>query len=149
MPLDKVTSWADYEKKQKLQREQRNERISQALTSGRFRLLNLDVMQIHICCDVASGSTFKVQRIQRPDQSEIALPRADFGVIPPSVRETSWKEHLQAIRDGKRQLLKLETLNDYTYEMTADDGTKDIFTYGGDDRWKRCSSVRPVDSHRP
>jgi hypothetical protein len=133
MPLDKVTSWADYQKKQKLQREQRNERISQSLTSGRFRLLNLDVIQIHICRDAASGRTFKVQRIQRPDHSEIALPRADFGAIPPSVRETSWKEHLQAIRDGKRQLLKLETLNAYTYEMTADDGTKDIFAYGGDD----------------
>ena len=132
MPLDKVSSWADYEKKQARQREQRNERISQALTSGRFRLLNLEVMQNHICRDVASGSTFKVQRIQRSDQSEIAFPRADFGAIPPSVHETSWKEHLQAIRDGKRQLLKLETVNSYTYEMTADDGTKDIFDYGGD-----------------
>ena len=131
MPLDKVTSCADYQKKQSLQREQRNERISQSLTSGRFRLLDLEVMQMHICRDVASGSTFKVQRIQRGDRSEIAFPRADFGAIPPSVQETSWKEHLQAIRDGKRQLLKLETVNSYTYEMTADDGTKDIFTYGG------------------
>ena len=63
MPLDKVSSWADYEKKQELQREQRDERISQALTSGRFRLLNLEVMQCHICRDVASGKTFEVQRI--------------------------------------------------------------------------------------
>ncbi len=133
MPLDNVTSWTDYEKKQALQRERRNERISQALTSGRFRLLNLEVMQIHICRDAASGSTFKVQRIQRLDGTEIAFPRADFGAIPPSVKETSWKEHLQAIRDGKRQLLKLETVNSYTYEMTADDGTKDIFNYGGND----------------
>ena len=131
MPLDKVTSWADYEKKEELQSGQRNERISQALTSGRFRLLNLEVMQIHICRDVASGTEFKVQRIQRPDGTEIAFPRADFGAIPPSVQETSWKEHLQAIRDGKRQLLKLETTNSYTYEMTADDGTKDTFYYGG------------------
>jgi beta-lactamase regulating signal transducer with metallopeptidase domain len=148
MPLDKVTSWADYEKKQELQREQRNERISQSLSSGRFRLLNLEVIQIHICRDVESGRTFKVQRIQRPDQSEIALPRADFGAIPPSVRETSWKEHLQAIRDGKRQLLKLETLNDYTYEMTADDGTKDIFTYGGADPLEAMlkRSAGPVSS---
>lgn len=131
MPLDEVSSWDDYVKKQKLQREQRNERISQALTSGRFRLLDLEVMQMHICRDAESGSTFKVQRIQLPDHSEIASPRADFGKIPPSVQKTSWKEHLQAIRDGKRKLLKLETVNRYTYEMTADDGTKDIFRYGG------------------
>ncbi len=130
MPLDEVSSWDDYQKKLKLQREQRNKRISQALTSGKFRLLNLEVMQIHICRDVASESNFKVQRIGRRD-SEIALPRADFGKIPPRVKQTSWKEHLQAIRDGKRELLKLETTNNYTYEMTADDGTKDIFQYGG------------------
>ena len=148
MSLDKVSSWADYQKKQELQREQRNERISQALTSGRFRLLNLEVMQVHICRDVASGSTFKVQRIQRPDQSEIALPRADFGTIPPSVQETSWKEHLQAIRDEERQLLKLETVNSYTYEMTADDGTKDIFNYGGSEPLEAmCNrSANPVSS---
>ena len=133
VPLDGVSSWADYQKKEQLQREQRNERISQALTSGRFRLLNLEVMQIHICRDAASGTEFKVQRIQRADGSEIAFPRADYGPIPAAVKETSWQEHLQAIRDGKRELLKLETTNSYTYEMTADDGTKEVFQYGGNE----------------
>ena len=90
-------------------------------------------MQIHICRDVASGKKFKVQRIQLADHTEIAFPRADYGAIPPSVKQTSWQEHLQAIRDGKRQLLKLETVNSYTYEMTADDGTKEIFNYGGNE----------------
>jgi hypothetical protein len=148
MPLDNVSSWADYEAKRKLQKEQRNERISQALTSGRFRLLDLEVMQIHICRDVASGTDFKVQRIQRRDHTEIALPRVDFGKIPPSVHETSWQEHLDAIRDGKRQLLKLETVNDYTYEMTADDGAKEIFSYGGNEPLEALvkRSVNPFSS---
>jgi hypothetical protein len=47
------------------------------------------------------------------------------------VKQTSWQEHLDAIREGKRELLELETVNSYTYEMTADDGTKVIFQYGG------------------
>ena len=64
-------------------------------------------MQVHLCRDVASGAEFKVQRIQRPDGTEISFPRVDFGPIPSSVHQTSWKEHLQAIRDGNRQLLKL------------------------------------------
>jgi beta-lactamase regulating signal transducer with metallopeptidase domain len=129
--LDGVTSWADYEKKDKQREERRSKHISEALTSGRFRLLDLDVMQLHVCRDVASGKEFKVQRIGRGDQSEIALPRVDLGTLPSGVQQTSWQEHLQAIRDGKRQLLKLETVNDYTYEMTGDDGTKEIFGYGG------------------
>ena len=135
--LEDVTSWADYQKKEQRQRErqteQRDERISQALTSGRFRLLNLEVLQDHVCRDVASGAKFKVQRIQLADGSEIAFPRADYGPIPAAVKQTSWQEHLQAIRDGKRELLSLETVNNYTYEMTADDGTKVVFDYGGNE----------------
>jgi beta-lactamase regulating signal transducer with metallopeptidase domain len=120
-------SWSGSEE----QRKQRNERISQALTSGRFHLVNLEVIQCQICRDVETGKTFKVQRIPRRDGTEIALPRADFGALPPGVKKTSWKEHLETIREGKRELLKLETVNSYTYEMTADDGTKEIFDYGG------------------
>jgi beta-lactamase regulating signal transducer with metallopeptidase domain len=49
LPLEKVTSWADYGKKEEQQRQQRNEHISQALAAGRFRLLDLEVMQVHLC----------------------------------------------------------------------------------------------------
>ena len=131
MPLDDVKSWADYEKKQLAQREQRNEQIAQALTAGRFRLLNLEVMQVHLCRDVDSGEKFKVQRIELPGGKDIALFRADYNLIRSLMKRMSWKQHLKAIRDGKRELLELETVNNYTYEMTADDGTKVIFSYGG------------------
>jgi beta-lactamase regulating signal transducer with metallopeptidase domain len=147
MPLDHVDSWADYQAKRQRQDAERNERISQALTSGRFRLVNLEVMQVHLCRDVASGMEFKVQRIQLSDGTETALPRADYGQIPPSVKQTKWQDHVEAIRDGKRELLNLETVNSYTYEMTADDGTKVIFHYGGNDPLdalvKRAAPVEP------
>ncbi len=134
MPLDGVSSWDDYQQKQGEQRQQRHDRINQAVAAGRFRLLNVEVMQIHLCRDVPSDKKFKVQRIERPDGSEIAFPRADFGSLPPFV--TSWQEHLQAIRAGTRTLLALETVNSYTYEMTADDGTKLVFQYGGNEPLK-------------
>lgn len=93
--------------------------------------MNLEVMQVHLCRDTLSDKKFKVQRIRHRDGSEIAFPRSDYGAVPPSLEETSWQEHQQAIRDGRRALLELETVNSYTYEMTSNDGTKVVFQYGG------------------
>ena len=123
MLLDDVTSWDDYQRKRDRQRQRRRDQINQAIAAGRFRLLNIEVMLVHVCRDVQSDKKFKVQRIQRRDGSEIALPRADYGPIPPSVKEASWLEHLGAIRQGTRTLLESETVTSYTYNMTADDGT--------------------------
>jgi len=81
--------------------------------------------------DSPNGEKQYVYSFVFSDGSEIAFPRADYGSLPPSVKQTSWQEHLQAIRDGRRTLLELETVNSYTYEMTADDGTKLTFQYGG------------------
>ncbi len=94
-------------------------------------MLNLEVMQVRRCRDAQSDTKFKVQRIQRPDGNEIAFPRPDCGPIPPAVKQMSWQEHLRAIREGRQTLLELETVTSYTYEMTADDGTKLTFQYGG------------------
>ena len=100
-------------------------------------MINLEVMQIHLCRAVGSSQKFKVQRIPLPDRTEIAFPRPDFSEIPASVKQTSWKEHLQAIREGKRELLSLETTKSYTYEVLLDDGTKTLFHYGGDQPLKK------------
>lgn len=132
MPLEDVTSWEDYQEKQKKQEEQRREKINQAIAAGRFRLINVGVLQVHLCRDVESGQVFKIQRIAQPDGKDIAFPRQDGAGAPPSVKRGTWQEHLQAIRDGRRELLGMETVNDYTYEMTSDDGAKLLFTYGGD-----------------
>ena len=137
MPLNNVSSWDDYQRKVEEQRQQRHEKINQAIAAGRFRLLNVELMQLHLCRDVASKQKFKVQRIPLADGRELAFPRGDYGPIPPSVQETTWKEHLQAIREGKRELLSSETSNSYTYEMLADDGTKILFNYGGGEPLKK------------
>jgi hypothetical protein len=137
VPLEKVTSWDDYEQKQEEQQERRQEKIKQAVAAGRFRLINLEAMQSHLCRDVESNQKFKIQRIARPDGRDIAFLRPDYGPIPPSVKQSSWQEHLQAIRDGKRELLEIETVNNYTYELVSDDGTKIIFNYGGGDPLKK------------
>ena len=131
MRLEDLTSLDDYAQKQAEQQKQRRDRINQAVAAGRIRLLNADVMESHICRDVNSGIKFKVQRIRHADGKEIAFPRHDYSKTPTSVKKTSWQDHLQAIRDGKRRILDVESVNSYTYEMTADDGTKEIFQYGG------------------
>jgi hypothetical protein len=141
MSLDNVSSWDDYQRNAAEQRQQRHEKISQAIAAGRFRLINLEVMQVHLCRDVATDQKFKVQRIPLGGGKETAFPRADYAVIPPSVKQTAWQEHLQAIREGKRELLDLETTNNYTYEMIADDGTKLIFNYGGNEPLKKLEGA--------
>jgi hypothetical protein len=131
MPLDDVSSWEDYLQKQEEQQQERFDKINQAIISGKYRLLDVELMQIHVCRDVESGKQFKVNHYGAGTDRDEAFPTSDHGDFIPPVKPTSWKEHLQAIRDGKRELLESESLNHYIYEMTADDGTKLIFTYGG------------------
>ncbi len=132
MRLEDVASWEDYQQKQIQQRQQRQEKLNKSLAAGKFRLINLEVMQVHRCRDVESKQEFKIQRIPVADGKEVAFPRPDFSEIPASVKETSWQEHLREIREGTRELLGLETTNSYTYEVLLDDGSKTLFQYGGD-----------------
>ncbi len=106
-------------------------KITQALADGKFRLLNLDVIEIHLCRDVDSNQEFKVQHVELSDGTEIALPSVDSGKIPSAVKETNWQEHLNSIRNGKRELLKLESARSYTYELTMDNGKTATLNYAG------------------
>ena len=141
MSLDNVSSWDDYQRKAEEQRQRRHEKINQAIAAGRFRLINLEVMQVHLCRDVATDQKFKVQRIPLGGGKEMAFPRADYSAVPSGLKQSTWQEHLQAIRDGKRELLGLETTNNYTYEMISDDGTKIIFNYGGKEPLKKLEET--------
>jgi hypothetical protein len=137
MPLENVASSADYGRKQKEQRQQRHEKINQAIAAGRFRLINQDVIQVHLCRDVDSKEKSQVRRDRLADGKEIACPQGDHGKVPAAAKETSWKEHLRAIREGKRELLSFRTTNIYTYEMIANDGTKLLFQYDGGEPLKK------------
>ena len=131
MPLDNVTSWDDYQKKREQQRQQRHKKINEAIAAGRFRLVNVEVLQFHLCRDVQSNTEFKVKRDTCPDGKPMAMPLPANSPIPPSVKTSTWQDYLKSVRSGKVQLLGLEVINSYTYEMTANDGTKIIFNYGG------------------
>lgn len=84
MRLENVSSWEDYQQKLDRQRQRRRERIDQAIAAGRFRLLDLEVMQIHICRDVLPDKKFKVQRIRHADGKGRIQPRSGLTRIESS-----------------------------------------------------------------
>jgi len=140
MPLDNVVSWEDYQKKEEQKQNQRQEQINKALAAGRFRLIDTDVMLAHICREVATNQKYRIQRIPLPDPKEKSLHREtalyrpfDVGAEEKTTTmpQTSWQDHLAAVRDGKWELLSEETIPSYQYEVVLDDGSKTIFQYGG------------------
>ncbi len=95
---------------------------------------------IHICREVATNQKYRIQRIPLPDPKEKALYRQtalyrpfDAGVEQKTTTmpETSWQDHLDAVRDGKWELLSEETVPTYQYEVVLDDGSKTLFQFGG------------------
>ncbi len=140
MPLDNVVSWEDYQKKEEQKQNQRQEQINKALAAGRFRLIDTDVILAHICREVATKQEYRIQRIPLPDPKDKALHREialyrpfDVGAWEKTTTmpQTSWQDHLDAVRDGKWELLSEETIPSYQYEVVLDDGSKTIFNYGG------------------
>ncbi len=140
MLLDNVVSWEDYLKKEEQKQTQRQEQINKALAAGRFRLIDTDVILTHICREVATNLKYRIQRIAFLDPKEKALYRQtalyrpfDVGAEEKTTTmpETSWQDHLDAVRDGKWELLSEETIPSYQYEMVLDDGSKTLFQYGG------------------
>lgn len=130
--LENVASWDEYLRKRDEESRKRQETIRQAMAAGRFRLINVEALQVHLCRDRDTHQRFKIERVAGRDGSDKAVTIPDSGPVPKSVTETTWQEHLRAIREGKRELLGLQAINSYTYEMTGDDGTKVLFVYGGD-----------------
>jgi hypothetical protein len=101
MPLDEVASWDDYQRKIQETRNRYQEQVNKAIAAGKYRLINQDVIFMHICVDRASQEMIRVQRIPLSDGKEIALYRSydlvdqEQGTTQP---QSSWQEHLQAIR---------------------------------------------------
>jgi hypothetical protein len=154
VPLDNVGSWDDYLRKKAEQDQRWHDRINKAIAAGRFRLIDLDEIRVQICRDVASDLKLEVQRIDRDDGKDRALLRPipakkTWPTTPESYQTTSWQDHLQAIRDEKRELLGLRTTKTYTYEVVLEDGSKTIFRYGGGGPLKKPDGTesRNTDSH--
>jgi len=60
------------------------------------------------------------------------------------VPQTSWLDHLDAVRDGKWELLSEETLPSYQYEVVLDDGSKTLSSTAAASRSRsrKRSSIR-------
>ena len=129
MRLEEVNSWEEYLQESKEQIRRRNEKISKAIAAGSFRLLDVQPLTTHVCRDVDSDRKLSVQRIELSDGQEVASVRGEAAAKPEY--QTSWQDHLQAIRHGERVLLDSQISKNYAYEITLPDGTTTIFTYGG------------------
>jgi hypothetical protein len=125
--LEDVASWDEYVQKDKEVRIEHMKAIDKAVEAGRFRLLDVHTFQVQLCRDVKTGHK---QRIVRYDRRSGSIAHITNENAPSE--EESWQDHLQAIREGRRELLGLDDSGrDYTYEVTLDDGSKVIDSYGG------------------
>jgi hypothetical protein len=133
--LENVASWEEYIQKAKEARVEHMKAIDKAVDAGRFRLLDVHTYQVQLCRDVKTGHKQRVQRCDRRSGSIAHITNENA----PS-EEESWQDHLQAIREGRRELLGLDDHGrDYTYEVTLDDGSKVIDSYGGNRPLKKLA----------
>ena len=120
--------------------KRRTEQIGKAIAAGRFRLIDTDVTLEHVCKEVATNHKYKIHRIAIPDSkdrarySNIAMyypfdSKAQEGTNQRP--QTSWQEYLDAVRDGKWEVISTDTMPAYKYEVVLDDASKTIFRYGG------------------
>ena len=140
LPLEGVTSLDDYNEKHAAYEARRQAAMHKALAAGRYRLINVDLSPLHRCLDLATGKTIRVQKVVLPDGREMAVAtEVQTPAIPPGATEftetqyeTTWQQHLDAIKAGRRKLLDAECVKSYWYEMTLEDGSKTIMSIGGD-----------------
>jgi hypothetical protein len=123
LPLEDVTSWDDYDEKQKEQAE----KIEKAVLAGNFRLIDVNTIDCWICRNVDSNERLNVRHARLPgyDYAHATLEAAEE---PKQIQEMTWQEHLKAIRDGKREILGTKNETVYTYEAALEDGSKATFT---------------------
>jgi hypothetical protein len=133
MRLEDVASWEDILQKRKERQQMLNEKISKAIAAGRFRLLDVEPLVIHVCTQTGSEQKILVSRIGL--RKEIASVWPEAAKTP--VYQTSWQDHLKSVQQGERVLLDLQIIGNYTYEITLDDGSTTIFKYGGNEPLKK------------
>jgi hypothetical protein len=135
--LEDVASWDEYEQKSKEYSDQRQKEIEKAIASGRGRLIDILVTEIHECRDVGTHERLDVHR-SRPECPQEGTH--DWAYVYPGGYEkyekpgdhvfktSSWQDHLNAIRDGKRKLLDIRLVKEGVYETVREDGSKLIYS---------------------
>ena len=141
LPLDGVKSLTEYSEKHNAYEDKRREAMRKAMLAGRYRLVNVELILSHRCLEVASGNMIRVQKIDLPDGTagasaeEVRTPPFTPGATEYTFTEyeTTWQQHLDAIKAGRRKLLDSEVAKNYWYEMTLDDGSKTLMSVGGNE----------------
>ena len=135
--LEEVASWDEYERKSHEYARQRGKDIAKAIASGKARLINFILTEIHVCRDIESTQKVDVLRVQ-PGCPEEGTD--DFACVYPGgmqeyerpgdhvFKTTSWRDHLKAIRDGKRELLDVRIVKRGVFETVREDGSKLVFS---------------------
>jgi hypothetical protein len=128
-PLEKVTSWEDYLQKAQQQQVERDRAIYDAISKGDFRLLDIDLIKQHVCRDASTGQKLAVLQVHLPDGTKVAMVQPYPLGSSSGGYETSWAEHLREITDGR---------------MTLADGSKTVFSYGGQEPLVKGSEAHLV-----
>lgn len=124
--LEDVASWDDYLRREKEANVRHHAEINKAIKAGRFRLIDVSTFLEQLCRDVKSGRKLRVLRDEPGDGRQLAFLTPDGA----SQEVETWQEHLQAIRDGRRELLGLDIRGrHYKYELIFDDGSKVVWDY--------------------
>jgi hypothetical protein len=131
IPLHNVASWDDYVQKRQAEEDERHEKINRAIVAGSYRLKHVETRYSFVCQDAGSTEKCRVLFMPAPKGKH----RAQILPFEANAEEhanttlstTSWQDHLQAVRKGKRKVLSQETRKTYYYEMFLEDGSKTMF----------------------
>jgi hypothetical protein len=133
IPLENVASWDDFLQKRQAEEDQRNEEIYRAFVAKRYRLKHTETRYSYVCRDADSSEKYRVMFMPGPKgKHRAAILPFEVKVEEQATatpRTTSWQDHLQAVREGKRKVLRQETERTYYYELLLDDGSKTMFPY--------------------
>lgn len=130
-PLENVSSLEELNRTSREAILKEAEKTHKAIASGKCRLIDVKVDEIHLCRNGASKQKIKVRRFVNGSSMDFAHVVPDTGnESPPEyqlTKHSSWEEHLKAIREGRRDLLGVETFITYYYETVLEDGSKFVF----------------------
>jgi hypothetical protein len=130
IPLETVASWDDFLKKREEEEDNRHEQINKAIVAGRYRLKHVETHYKFTCRDAGSEEKYQVRFLPLPKGKQMALISpidTDDKQQKTTFSKTTWKEHLQAVRKGEREILSDDTTKTYYYEMVLEDGSKTNF----------------------
>jgi hypothetical protein len=131
IPLEDVASWDDFLQKRQAEEDQRNEKIYRAIVAGRYRLKHTETRYSFVCQDADSTAKYRVMFMPSPKgKHRAAILPFEAKVeeqATTTLRTTTWQDHLQAVRNGEREVLSQETRKTYYYELVLEDGSRTFF----------------------